>query len=153
MIIAMGSDHRGFDSLKHIADHLRSKGHDVRILGPDAHETCDYPDAAYLVAAAVAAGEAEFGVLMDGTGIGSCIAANKVRGVRAALLNDELSAQMSRSHNDANVVCLPADLLGVRLMFAIIETCLNTPFSAGRHARRNEKIAAIERGENPASPA
>lgn len=146
MKIALGSDHRGYDALTRLSDHLRSAGHDVRILGPDARETCDYPDAALSVARAVAGDEVQMGVLIDGTGIGSCIAANKVKGIRAALVHDELTAQMSRSHNDANVICLPADLLGMRLIFTIVDTCLNTPFSGGRHTRRIDKVRAIEDG-------
>lgn len=147
MKIALGSDHRGYDALTRLSDHLRAAGHEVHILGPDARETCDYPDAASSVARAVASGEVEIGVLIDGTGIGSCIAANKVKGIRAALVHDELTAQMSRSHNDANVICLPADLLGIRLIFSIVDTCLNTSFSGGRHTRRLEKIRSIEEGK------
>ncbi|RMD62319.1 MAG: RpiB/LacA/LacB family sugar-phosphate isomerase, partial [Planctomycetota bacterium] len=94
---------------------------------------------------------ADRGVLICGSGIGMCIAANKVKGVRAALVSDELSAEMSRRHNDANVLCLAADLLGDRLIERIVEIWLATPFEGGRHARRVAKIAAIERGEDPRS--
>ncbi|MBL0921634.1 MAG: ribose 5-phosphate isomerase B [Phycisphaerales bacterium] len=153
MRIAIGGDHRGHDAIVHLADHLRGMGHEVQVLGPLTREPCDYTDGAFAVANAVADQKADFGVLVCGTGIGTCISANKVRGIRAALVHDEITAQMSRSHNDANVVCLSADLLGIRLMDKIIDTCLTTTFSAGRHMRRVRKLAAIERGEDPAKAA
>ena len=98
---------------------------------------------------AVAEGRADLGLLICGTGIGMSIAANKIPGVRAAVVHDELTAQISRSHNDANVLCLSADLLGHRLIEQIVETWIKTPFEGGRHARRVHKIEAIERGEDP----
>jgi len=149
MRIAIGGDHRGHDAILHLAERLKSLGHEVRTLGPVTREPCDYTDGAYAVARAVADGSAEFGVLVCGTGIGTCMTANKVDGIRAALVHDEITAQMSRSHNDANVVCLSADLLGIRLMDKIIDTCIGTTFSGGRHARRVKKLGAIERGEDP----
>jgi ribose 5-phosphate isomerase B len=110
---------------------------------------CDYPDMAYPVATAVATGDAQRGILICGSGIGMSIAANKVKGVRAALVHDEIGAEMSRRHNDANVLCLAADLLGVRLIERIIGIWLATEFEGGRHARRVSKITAIEQGHNP----
>jgi len=101
------------------------------------------------VGKAIATGDAERGVLICGTGIGMCIAANKVKGVRAALAHDELTAQISRTHNDANVLCLSADLLGQRLIEKIVESWLATPFQGGRHERRLKEIAAIEEGKDP----
>ncbi len=114
------------------------------------NQTCsDYPDAAWPVAAAVSSGDADRGVLICGSGIGMSIAANKVRGIRAALVHDEVGADMSRRHNDANVLCLPADLLGPRLIERILTTFMTTDFDGGRHARRVAKIAAIENGDDP----
>lgn len=153
MRIALGGDHRGRDAQARLEEHLRARGHTVALLGPRCEGACDYPDAAYSVASSVSRGEHDIGVLIDGTGMGSCIAANKVKGIRAALVHDEITAEMSRSHNDANVICLSADLLGVQLILKIIDTCLGTPFSGGRHAKRVEKIGLIERGVDPGAPA
>ncbi len=153
MRIAIGGDHRGHDAIVHLSEHLRALGHDVQTLGPVSREPCDYTDPAFAVASAVSGGKADMGVLICGTGIGTCIAANKMKGIRAALVHDEITAQMSRSHNDANVICLSADLLGIRLMDKIVDTCVNTEFSGGRHARRVKKIGAIEDGQDPAGMA
>jgi ribose 5-phosphate isomerase B len=111
----------------------------------------DYPDSAYAACSKVSRGEAERAILICGTGIGMCIAANKIRGIRAALAQDELSAQLSRTHNDANVLCLSADLLGHTLVKRIVDTWVHTPFDGGRHLRRLHKIEAIERGEDPSA--
>jgi len=149
MRIAIGADHRGAESLDRVAAHLEKMGHQVSILGEPCEGRCDYPDKAYLVATAVAGGEADRGLLLCGSGIGMCMAANKVKGIRAALASDELTAEMSRSHNDANVLCLSADLLGQRLIEKIADRWLSTEFEGGRHARRVEKIRAIEEGRDP----
>lgn len=150
MKIAMGGDHRGTESVRAAAEKLRREGHEVSILGACSGEACDYPEPAYRVAHAVAGRQADLGVLICGTGIGVSIAANKIKGVRAATVHDELTAQLSRSHNDANVLCLSGDLLGQRLIEKIIEVWLKTPFEGGRHARRVDKIRAIEDGRDPA---
>jgi len=149
MIIALGADHRGTHSAKQLADRLTSLGHDVRVLSQLTGDTCDYPIPAFAVGRAVAEKQAEVGVLICGTGIGMCIAANKVPGVRAAVVHDELSATISRTHNDANILCLSADLLGQRLIEKIAELWLATPFQGGRHARRLEEITLIEQGRDP----
>ena len=112
---------------------------------------CDCPDRAYQVGTLIASGRADRGVLLCGTGIGMSMAANKVAGVRAALVYDELTAQLARSHNDANVMCLSADLLGLRLIEKIVERFITTEFEGGRHARRVEKLSIIERGEDPST--
>ncbi|MCL4741265.1 MAG: ribose 5-phosphate isomerase B [Phycisphaerales bacterium] len=151
MKIALGADHRGNAAVRTLLAKLAGEGHDVQILGDCGGEVCDYPEPASLVARAVASGQAERGVLICGTGIGMSIAANKVPGVRAAVVHDELTAQLSRSHNDANVLCLSGDLLGVRLIEKIVEVFLRTPFDGGRHARRVKKIEAMEHGREPAS--
>lgn len=151
MKIAIGADHRGFELLPKIVMELQSLGCQVQEQAMSADRTCDYPDMAYPVARAVSRGEAERGVLLCGTGIGMCITANKVTGVRAAVVYDEISADMSRRHNDANVLCLPADLLGPRVIEKIVNIWVTTEFEGGRHARRVEKINAIENGGDPQS--
>jgi ribose 5-phosphate isomerase B len=145
MKIAIGSDHRGFEVKTRIASILHQLGHDVFDAGPHVRECVDYPDFAFEVAQAVREGRAERGILICATGIGMCIAANKVPGVRAAPCHDCITAEMSRRHNDANVLCLSADLLGEELIDRMVRTWLATAFEGGRHARRVEKIARIEK--------
>lgn len=147
--IAIGADHRGLDAARLTAQHLASEGHETTILGECDDGPSDYPDQAWLVARAVSSGEADRGILICGTSIGMAIAANKIPGIRAAVVHDELTAQLSRAHNDANVLCLSGDLLGQRLIEKIIDVWLATEFEGGRHARRVDKIARIERGEDP----
>ncbi|MBS0190617.1 MAG: ribose 5-phosphate isomerase B [Phycisphaerales bacterium] len=151
MKIGLGADHRGTSSIKLLADKLKNEGHQVLVLGDVSGEPCDYPEPAFKVANAVAKGDIELGVLICGTGVGVCIAANKVKGVRAANVHDEITAQLSRSHNNANILCLSADLLGQRLIEKIVDQWLATPFSGGRHTRRVDKIAAIEQGKDPST--
>lgn len=150
MKIAVGADHRGTEMLSQLLLQLEQDGWEVMTMGSSEQRSCDYPDVAWPVARAIADGEADRGILICGSGIGMCIAANKVSGIRAALVHDELGAEISRRHNDANIVCLAADLLGQRVIERIVNTWLNTEFEAGRHARRNRKIEAIEAGQNPA---
>lgn len=152
MKIAIGGDHRGYEAVQRLVEHLKTRGHEVNVLGPCTRESSDYTDAAWAVGHAIAEKEAEFGILICGTGIGTCISANKIPGVRAALVHDEITAQMSRSHNDANVICMSGDLLGIRLIEKIVEICLSTPFSGGRHAKRLLKLTEIERGRDPTTP-
>lgn len=149
MKIAVGSDHRGVEAVQQLAEQLTRAGHQVEVIAPASGESCDYPEPAFGVATMVAQGQADHGVLICGTGIGMSIAANKVHGARAAVVHDELTAQLSRSHNDANIICLSGDLLGQRLIEKVVELFLKTEFEGGRHARRVKKIMAIERGENP----
>ncbi len=150
MKIALGMDHRGADVARVLAERLPDDGHEVVVLGSSDGEPCDYPDITWFVAKAVAAGEADRGIIICGTGIGASIAANKVAGVRAALVHDETTARLSRQHNDANVLCLAGDALTEDTeIFRIVNAWLATTFEGGRHARRVNKIAAIERGENP----
>lgn len=151
MKLALSADHRGVAATRLLADRLRSQGHDVRLLGQLNGETCDYPDPAFAVGKSVSDRTSELGILICGSGIGMCIAANKVKGVRAALVHDELTAEMSRSHNDANVLCMSADLLGQRLIEKIVDIWLGTPFQGGRHERRVKKITAIENGLDPST--
>ena len=123
---------------------IRSLGHDVQDFGPDSTESVDYPDFAAAVSSAVGSGDVDRGVLICGTGIGMCIAANKFSGVRAANCNDSVTAEYSRLHNDANVICLSADQLSDQLADQILKIWLSTEFEGGRHGRRLEKIAGIE---------
>ena len=146
MKIAIGSDHRGFEAKARIITILHQLGHEVLDAGPRGRESADYPDFAFEVARAVGEGRAERGILICGTGIGMCIAANKVRGVRAAPCHDCVTAEMSRRHNDANVLCLSADLLGEDLIDRMVRIWLETAFEGGRHARRVEKITRFEMG-------
>jgi ribose 5-phosphate isomerase B len=152
MKVAIGSDHRGFDAKRNICALLQQLGHEVLDLGTHAKESCDYPDYAFQVAHAVGRGEAERGILICGTGIGMCISANKVQGVRAAPCHDSITAEMSRRHNDANVLCLSADMLGPDLMDRMVRIWLETPFEGGRHARRVEKIQRFEAEQGRAEP-
>ena len=144
MKIAIGSDHRGFDAKRRLVPMLRQLGHEVTDIGPDGNDSVDYPDYAYEVAKSVSEGRVERGILICGTGLGMCMAANKVRGVRAAACQDVITAELSRRHNDANVLCLSADLLGEDQMLQMIRIWLETQFEGGRHARRVEKISKIE---------
>ena len=144
MKIVIGSDHRGVEIKRRLVDVIRSLGHEVLDVGTEGAESVDYPDFAYEVGKRVGKGEMDRGLLVCGTGIGMSITANKVRGVRAACCQDVLTAEMCRRHNDANVLCLSADLLGEDQMAQMIRIFLETPFDGGRHARRVEKIAKIE---------
>jgi ribose 5-phosphate isomerase B len=142
--VAMGSDHRGYQTKEKIKEMLTSKGHEVLDFGTNGINGCDYPDQAYPTCKAVTQGEADLGILLCGSGIGMSISANKVRNIRAALCHDELTAEMSRRHNNANVLCLPADLVGEELTRRIVEVWLKTTFEGGRHERRVKKIAEYE---------
>lgn len=144
MKIAIGSDHRGYEAKERIKALLLDMGMEVQDHGVNAAQAADYPDTALAVAVDVSNTQADRGILFCGSGIGMSITANKVRDVRAALCHDELTAQMARRHNDANVLCLPADLLGDALMQGIVRSWLATDFEGGRHARRVEKIRAFE---------
>lgn len=144
MIIAVGSDHRGFDIKRQLLKLVLSLGHEASDCGADSKDSVDYCDFAFLVGTAVAEGRAHRGVLVSATGIGMCIAANKVPGIRAAPCHDSITAEMSRRHNDANVLCLSADLLGENLIDRMVRIWLETDFEGGRHARRVGKIASYE---------
>ncbi len=147
MKIAIGSDHRGYDAKRHLAGLLPQIGHEVLDVGPHGRDSVDYPDYAFQVAQALHDGRVERGILVCGTGIGMCIAANKVHGVRAAPCHDTITAEMSRRHNDANILCLSADLLSEELMERMVRIWLETPFEGGRHARRVDKIVRFEESE------
>ena len=145
MKIALGSDHRGFTVKQRLTEVLQQLGHEVLDLGVSTGDTSvDYPDFAFEVGKVVGEKKVERGILICGTGIGMCIAANKVRGVRAAPCHDNVTAEMSRRHNDANMLCLSADLLGEELIERMVRIWLTTEFDAGRHQRRIDKIAQYE---------
>ena len=149
MKVIVGSDHRGFESKTQIQAIVSQLGHECVDVGTTDSAPVDYPNPAFLAATAVAEKKADCAILVCGTGIGMSIAANKVKGIRAALCHDELSARISRHHNDANILCLSGDLLGEVLLRKIVEVWLATDFSGGRHERRVRKISAIEAGKNP----
>ena len=150
MKIVVGSDHRGFEAKQIIKGIITQLGHECLDIGTEDSNPVDYPDPAYRAARSVSSGEADRAILACGTGLGMSITANKIKGVRAALCHDELSAQISRHHNDANVLCVSGDLLGEVLLRKIVEVWLSTEFSGGRHQRRVNKITAIEEGRDPA---
>jgi ribose 5-phosphate isomerase B len=151
MKVALGSDHRGFKAKELIKTILGQLGHEYIDFGTVDANPVDYPDPAYLAAKAVSENRADRAILACGTGIGMCITANKVQGIRAALCYDELSARISRHHNDANVLCVSGELLGEVLLRRMVEVWLATDFAGGRHLRRVKKIQAIEEGKDPSS--
>jgi ribose 5-phosphate isomerase B len=144
-IVALGSDHGGFAMKEDLKVYLGELGYEVSDCGTHSTAAVDYPDLAYAVARLVSEGRAWRGIIVDGAGIGSCMAANKVPGVRAALCYDHASAVNSREHNDANVLTLGGMLLGPGLARQVVKTWLETEFGGGRHARRVDKIMQIER--------
>ncbi len=146
MRVALGADHRGHDALRQLVPLFEQRDVEVVVFADCGGEICDYPDMAVTVCRAVVAGEADRGVLLCGTGMGSCLAANKMRGIRAAQAQDEIAAETARGYLDANVLCLAADLLGPRLLERIVVTFLETPFAGGRHGKRLEKILRLEEG-------
>ena len=144
MKIAVASEHRGFKIKDRILSQVQELRHEALDFGPSTDEMCDYPDYAGKAAGAVSRGEVDRAILIGGTGIGMNIVANKFPGVRAALCHDDLSAQISRSHNDSNVLCLSVNLFGDDVTARMIKIWLETPFEGGRHARRVAKIAELE---------
>ena len=151
MKIALGADHAGFELKEKIKQYLLEKGITVDDRGTDSPQSVDYPDYAFRVAEEVAAGKADSGILVCGSGIGMSIAANKVHGVRAAHVTSVMEAQLSREHNDANVLAVGGRVLDEATARRIVDCWLSTDFAGGRHQQRVEKIAAIEREESPAA--
>ena len=143
--IAIGSDHGGYELKTILIPYIKEFGYSVIDCGTSSKEAVDYPDFAFAVADKVRQGAANFGIVIDGAGIGSCMAANKVPGIRAAMCVDYATAANSREHNNANVLTLGAGLLGVNQVKLIIKTWLETPFGGGRHAGRVDKIMEIEK--------
>ena len=143
--IAVEADHGGYPMKERLVFRLREQGHDVLDCGTDSPESVDYPDFAHAVASAVSTGKAQWGIVVDGAGIGSAMVANKVPGVRAALCYDLSTARNSREHNHANVLTLGAGLIGENLAWQIVQEWLATDWGGGRHARRAAKITEIEK--------
>jgi len=143
MKVAVACDHRGFEPKRRLLPLLKKLGHKVQDFGCDSTASCDYPDFAVPVSRAVARGEFDVGILLDGTGIGMSVAANKVKGVRAALVHDEVTARTAREKNHCNVLCLGTDLLSEDQIRQIVEIFLNTPWTDGRHTSRVKKVMEI----------
>ncbi len=143
-MLAIGSDHGGFELKNHIINHLKENGVEVTDFGTYDENSVDYPDIAKKVGEAVSSGECEKGILICGTGIGISIAANKIKGIRAALCSDVYSAKMTKQHNNANIICLGGRVTGRELAFMIVDTWLGEEFLGGRHADRIAKIHGLE---------
>jgi ribose 5-phosphate isomerase B len=142
--IALGSDHAGFHLKALIADHVARAGHEVVDVGTDSTDRVDYPDFGVAVGRAVAAGDAQFGLCVCGSGIGIAMAAGKVPGIRAATVHDVTSARMARAHNDANVMCVGERFIGPQVALDAVDTFLTTDFDGGRHSARVAKIDALD---------
>lgn len=153
MKVAVACDHRGYEAKRRLMPVLQKAATEVVDYGCDSVEAVDYPDYAIPLARAIADGSCEIGILLDGSGIGMTIAANKVRGVRAALAHDEVTARRSREHHHCNVLCLGVDLLSDEQVRRIVTTFLATHFVAGRHVRRLQKIEALEAEMHALPPA
>ena len=144
MKIALGCDHGGYAMKEDIKKQLEGLGHEVKDCGTYSTESCDYPIFGEAAARAVASGECEYGIVVCTTGIGISIAANKVKGIRCALLDNPMSARLTREHNDTNMMAIGAGFTGPKLAAAMVETFLSTAFEGGRHARRVALMDAIE---------
>jgi ribose 5-phosphate isomerase B len=144
-VVAIGADHGGYEMKEALKPELSSLGFEVQDLGTNSRDAVDYPDFAHAVAQAVGSGKAWRGIMIDGAGIGSCIVANKVPGVRAGMAYDYSSAVNSREHNDTNVLTLGAGLIGLNLAKQIVKTWLTTEFAGGRHTPRVDKIKSVEK--------
>ena len=144
MIIAIGSDHAGFEQKQQLIEYLKGEGCEVVDLGPDSSDRVDYPDYAAKVAHHVAEGASRFGVLVCGTGIGMCVAANKIDGIRAANVTSVEFAELAREHNDANVITLSGRYVDLETNEQILDAFLTTEFGGGRHAQRVAKIMMLE---------
>lgn len=147
MKIAIGNDHVAVEMKNHITSYLEEMGHEVINFGTDSSERCDYPVYGKKVADAVASGECERGILICGTGIGISLAANKVKGIRAAVCSEAYSARLTRQHNDANIIAFGARVVGIATAEMIVDEFIKTEYEGGRHQKRIDMIAAIEKGE------
>lgn len=147
MKIAIACDHRGFEAKRRLLPVLKKAGHELEDFGCEGPASCDYPDFAVPASRSVAAGKNEVGILLDGTGIGMSVAANKVRGIRAGLVHDEVTARTAREKNHCNVLCLGTDLLSEDQVRKIVEIFLTTPWTDGRHTKRVQMVMEIEKNE------
>lgn len=148
MRLSVGSDHAAVETRRAVVEHLRAAGHEVHEVGPSPGERVDYPDQARAVAEAVAGGDSQRGVLICGTGIGMSIAANKVRGIRAALVHDVTTARLAAQHNDANVLCFGGRLVAAPLGLELVDVWLASQFEE-RHAPRLAKVSGMEQASGP----
>ncbi len=144
--IAVGSDHAGYELKQLVSEHLVVRGFEVVDLGAHCTDRVDYPDFGEAVGRAVTSGRADLGIAVCGSGLGICMAANKVRGVRAATVHDATSARLTRQHNDANVICLGERLTGVQVALDAVDAWLDAEFEGGRHAERVAKLDALDPG-------
>lgn len=152
MKIIVGADRRGMTIADHVVNLLRSEGHEVELIGPgEKPSEGEYPEQAYRIGNAVRSGQAERGVLLSGSGIGMCITANKMAGIRACVGHDEWTAEVSRAHHDSNVICIAADMIGIPFVRLILDRWLETEFQGGRHTRRLGKIACVESDQDPST--
>lgn len=152
MRIALGADHGGVELKEKIKSHLNEQNHTVVDVGTFSSAPVDYPDYAYAVAQKILCGESEIGIMVCGSGVGACVAANKVKGIRAGLCHDTFSARQSREDDDANMLCLGARVIAYRLAFDVVDAFVNARFSgAERHRRRLAKVSQIEAGNAPDS--
>ena len=143
--VALGADHAGYPLKVHVMEYLKKKGHEVIDLGTYSEEPCDYPDFAQAVGEAVTSGKADVGVVICGSGVGACVAANKIPGVRAGLCHDTFSAHQGREDDDTNVLCMGCRVIGTNLAMEVLDSFLNAKFSGlERHQRRLNKVLAIE---------
>ena len=147
MKIAIGNDHVALELKNHIVKYLEEKGYEIVNFGTDSSERCDYPVYGKKVAEAVASGKCERGILICGTGIGISLAANKVKGIRAAVCSEAYSARLTRLHNNANIIAFGAKVVGTATAEMIVDEFLNNEYEGGRHQRRIDMITAIEQGE------
>ena len=147
MKIAIGNDHAAVEMKNEIKAYLESKGHEVVNFGTDTSASCNYPEYGKAVGEAVASGEAEGGVLICGTGVGISLAANKVKGIRAAVCSEPVTARLTKLHNNANIICFGARIVGIEMAKAIVDAWLDTEFEGGRHQTRVDMLMAIE-GKN-----
>ncbi len=143
-MLAIGSDHGGFELKAEIMKHLAARGFEYKDFGTNSEDSCDYPVYGEAVGRAVASGDFDLGIIICGTGIGISIAANKIKGIRAALCGDTFSAEMARAHNNANILALGARVVGTGLALKIVDTFLDTEFEGGRHARRVGLIDGLD---------
>lgn len=147
MMLAIGSDHAGFEMKEEIKKYLEEKGYEVKDYGTYSTESCDYPEFGEKVGRAVANGECEEGVLICGTGIGISLAANKVKGVRAAVVSEPVSARLAKQHNNANIIAFGARIVGMEEAKGIVDAFLSAEFLGGRHEKRVNMISKIEEAE------
>ena len=146
--LIIGCDHAAVELKGLVRDHLIERGFDVEDVGVHTNDSCNYPDIAHALCQKIQSGEREMGILICGTGIGMSMAANKHRGIRAACCSDTFSARLTRNHNDANVLCFGARVVGMGLAFDLVDSFVDAEFEGGKHKTRVDLITAIENGEN-----